>query len=340
MDDFWKLLSDGILSVNAQDMYQRTSLFRLESFEASPEDFLCVLELYEGIGGDLNHMDHQGNSLLMSTSNDTLGLALVSAGASTYYFRKSYRKRALAMAAVHGCYRTMDAIMARDSPDQEFIDRSLHSAALQLSYDRQAQDMLGLYKLVDENGASVNRCGTLARCVDRSPYVVSALIHLGADRTKFTWDWQRGLRNTALHRVAESQFQDVFQALVLHLSPEELGVKDEFGCTPLMTLLSEGIASEDYIRQRFDWLMGRGASCLPFDNSGRRVSQTLWGKKQPFRDLIAARVREENWTKRRGYMLLRKRGVRVDDGGEDDSLVLQVAFLAEFGVFQKIVGYL
>lgn len=34
------------------------------------------------------------------------------------------------MAAVHSCYRTMEAMATRDFPDQKFIDRSFRSAAL------------------------------------------------------------------------------------------------------------------------------------------------------------------------------------------------------------------
>lgn len=82
--------------------------------------------------------------------------------------------------------------------------------------------------------------------------------------------------------------------------------------------------------------MQRGVSCLPLDDYGMRASQTRWGRTQPFRDLIAARVREENWGKRRGFMVLRKRGVDTDDGGESDLVVPRVAFLAEFGVFKHI----
>lgn len=48
---------------------------------------------------------------------------------------------------------------------------SLHLAALQLSFNGHAQDMSGIYRLVVEYGASVNRLGPLARCVDRSPFV-------------------------------------------------------------------------------------------------------------------------------------------------------------------------
>ncbi|CAM9259702.1 unnamed protein product [Hapterophycus canaliculatus] len=97
MEQFWKLLSDGMLNLFSQDHQQRTALFRLESFETPARNFLCMLQLYAAVGGNLDHMDHQGNYLLMWTSNDALGVALVWAGASTYYFRKRFRKRALAM---------------------------------------------------------------------------------------------------------------------------------------------------------------------------------------------------------------------------------------------------
>lgn len=342
MERFSHFLSRGMFDVHAQDMHQRTILFNLESFDASVADFLPILQLYEAIGGDLDHKDREGNSVLMRTPNDALGTALVSAGASTHYCYQRVCKRALAVAAAKGCTGTVDAIVARDSPHQDFVDRSFNTAVQQLSCQAHVQDVSGIQRLVHAYGADVNRSGTLANCVDRNPFVVSALISLGANRTMLVWDWPRGLRNTALHRVAECHFPQVFQALALDVSPEEWNVRDEFGCTPLMTLLSERVVSEQYLRPRFDWLMGRGASCLPFDVDGKRVSETLWGKRQPFRGLIATRVRDENWAKRRGFILLRKRGVDADDGdgGDDDRLVLGVAFLAEFGVFQNIVGFL
>ncbi|CBN80316.1 hypothetical protein Esi_0052_0068 [Ectocarpus siliculosus] len=339
MEHFWYLLSHGMLNVHSQDVHQRTVLFNLESFDACAGDFLTVLQLYEAIGGDLDHKDRDGNSLLMRNASDNLGMALVWAGASAYYSHKGVWKRGLSIAAARGFRGTMRAIVARDAPDQEFVDRSLNAAALRLSNDGHEQDMSGIRILVDVYGASVNRCGTLANCVHRNPFVVSALISLGADRTRFVWDWERGLRNTALHRVAETHSSIVFQALAQNLSPEEWSVQDEFGFTPMMTLLSERTESVDYLRLRFDWLVERGASCLPFDNGGRRVSGTFWGQRQPFRGLIAARVCEENWAKRRGFILLRKRGVDADDGDDGDRLVLEVAFLVEFGVFQNIVGF-
>lgn len=99
--------------------------------------------------------------------NDPLGVALVRAGALTYYDHKRCKKRALAMAAVHGCPLTMQAIVFRDYPGQDYVDMCFHSAAVHMSYDRHAVDMSGSFKLVNEYGANVDRSGTLARCVDR-----------------------------------------------------------------------------------------------------------------------------------------------------------------------------
>lgn len=56
--------------------------------------------------------------------------------------------------------------------------------------------------------------------------MVSAVVHLGADRAMMVWDWQRGLRNTFLRRLAESQFVGVVQALVLNLSAKEMGTTE------------------------------------------------------------------------------------------------------------------
>lgn len=125
--------------------------------------------------------------------------------------------------------------MVRDAPDQEYIDRSFHSAAVQLSATRN-DDMSGVHELVAEYGACVNRCDTVARCANLDPSLISYLMSVGADRKMIVWDWKRVLWNTALHRVAECLSLDVFQALISNLSEGELDVRDEFGCTPLMTL--------------------------------------------------------------------------------------------------------
>lgn len=79
-----------MLNVSSQDFRQRTALFRLKSFEATAEEFVPILELCKAVGGDLKHM---------ASKNGALGVALVMAGASTYFFRNHFRKRALAMGA-------------------------------------------------------------------------------------------------------------------------------------------------------------------------------------------------------------------------------------------------
>lgn len=229
----------------------------------------------------------------------------------------------------------MQAIELRDYSGQDYVDVCFRSAAVLMSCDRHAVAMRGLYMLVNEYGATVDRSGTLARCVDRNPILISTLIGLGADRAMPTWDWLRDKWNTPLHRVAECHFMDVFEALVSGLSPSDLDLGDEHGCTALMTLMSEDIASEAYLSERFTWMMDRGVSCLPFDHMGQRVSQKPWGRRQPFKSAIAARIKDENWAKRRVFLFLRERGASVCDG-----LVMRVVGLAEFGIFKHVVGFL
>lgn len=96
--------------------------------------------------------------MLMWTSNDALGMELVRVGAATKFFIKRFRKRALAMVAVHSCYRIMEATVARDFPDQKFIDRSFRPAALPLSGDIQVLDMLGALRRVDDVIATRTWC--------------------------------------------------------------------------------------------------------------------------------------------------------------------------------------
>lgn len=114
------------------DLTRLTALFKLDRFDAFVEDFLDVVLLMKNMGGDLNHLDHEENSVLMRTKNDAFGVALVRAGALTYYDKKGWVRRALAVAAAHGCLLTMEAIAFRDHPGQDYVDRCFHTAALQL----------------------------------------------------------------------------------------------------------------------------------------------------------------------------------------------------------------
>lgn len=140
------------------------------------------------------------------------------------------------MAAVYGLL-TMEAIVFRYYPGQDYVDGCFHSAAVQMSYDRHAVDMSGLFKLVNEYGANVDRSGALARCVDRNAFVVSALVQLGADRAMLSWAGG-GTGLTLLFIAWLSVGSWVCLRLwFANLSPEDLDLGDEHGCTALMTLL-------------------------------------------------------------------------------------------------------
>lgn len=109
-------LVDETLDVFAHGIVdQRTAIVELSSFEGSVEDFTDVLHMLDAVGADLDNMRFQGKSVLMLTENDSCGVGT--------YFRNGCRK--------NGCLQTMEAIVVRTMPDQDFVDRSLHSAALQ-----------------------------------------------------------------------------------------------------------------------------------------------------------------------------------------------------------------
>lgn len=101
-------------------------------------------------------------------------------------------------------------------------------------------------------------------------------------------------------------------------------------------MLSKDIASESYyVGERFAWLINTVeglASCLPFDNNGQRVSQTLSGKRRGIQKWMMARVREENWA-RRGVIVL---FLLERSASACDELVMSVVDLAELGVFQHV----
>lgn len=56
--------------------------------------------------------------------------------------------------------------------------------------------------------------------------------------------------------------------------------------------------------------------------------------REPFKRLISARIKDENWAKRRVFLLLRRR-----DASVCDELVSRLVDLAEVGVFQHIVQF-
>lgn len=109
---------------------------------------------------------------------------------------------------------------------------------------------------------------------------------------------------------------------------------------------------EEYIEERFEWLIDAGASCLVRDNLGRRVSDTVRGKTPLFAGIIARAVADDNWGRRKGLVFLRyvlspepRQGVckalraqtSVDEG---DTLVLGAATMGIVRVFRNVVSYL
>lgn len=91
MEEFVQSLLDGTLRVFDEDYRERTAIFKLLSFEASIDDFVEVLLQLRAAGGNADHVDRQSISVLMLSTNDTLGVALVRVGASAFMLRITSR---------------------------------------------------------------------------------------------------------------------------------------------------------------------------------------------------------------------------------------------------------
>lgn len=331
------------------DFFNRTAIFGLRLCrEGSVDEFTDVLSAFIDAGANIDHVDMFGNTLLLMTEIDNLGVALVKVGACISYEWENNTKRALANAAIYGCPRTIDAmVLSRvgrpNGIRQEDFDSCFDRAVRTMAYNPIFDDMTGITKLVNDYGANPNKWNTLHYSARHNHVLVSTLLSLGAKTDTLAWDFFRGIKNTPLHRVADMMTVDVLNALV---NPStDFDVKDSAGQSPLMSLMrTRTLVHSDYaIMRRFTWLMQRGASCLPKDNKGKRVSAILRSKTSPFRQMIAARIKEENWLKRREVVLAREilsRGTRLKRSRRNASLLYKVADLGIDGVFRHIVTYL
>lgn len=344
---FKEYLQNGV-DHTTQDSFGRTPMFGLRHcHSASVDEFVDVLRAFIDVGADINHVDSFGDTLLLMSRNDNLGTALVQLGAHISYELEEYSKRGLANAAIYGCTRTIDAmVLSRlNRPDhihQRDFDSCLDQAAKVLAYNPAMDDMTGIIKLVLQYGANPNIWNTLHYSTTCNHVLVQTLISLGARAHTLAWDFSRGVKNTPLHRIADMASFDVFQALV---KPDtDFNVRDGSGATPLMAMMKTLLHSDEAMLQRMNWLLERGASCLPVDNRGRRVSVMIRSTYAPFKELIAARIREENWVKRRGIVLMRRRfvcGIRKKRGMYGTrTLVQKIASFGIEGVFRHIVSYL
>ncbi|CAM9100551.1 unnamed protein product [Sphacelaria rigidula] len=308
-------------------------------YNASVDDFVNVLCAFIDAGADINHVDTFGNTLLLRSEVNNLGVALVHVGADT-------TKRALANAAVYGCTDTIDAIVKRrvgrlDRFHQRDFDSCLDNAASALSNNVTMDDMSGIVKLVVDYGANPNKWSTLHNCVRSNDVLVSTLVSLGANADTLEWDFSRGVLNTPLHRMTDMVYSDVYEAIVTPTTG--FNVKDSSGATPFMAMMKDNalLNSDEVVITKYKWLIGRGASCLPVDNKGRRVSEMTRCRNSPFKEIIAAKIGEENWIKRRGIVLLRARNrIGRRRSRRKMTLVDEVVRLNVDGVFRHIVTFL
>ena len=332
-----------------QDFFNRTAIFGLRyCSDASVEDFVDVLRVFIDAGADINHVDIFGNTLLLLSEVDNLGAALVYVGACITYEWEECSKRGLANAAIYGCTRTIDAMVVSrvgrpNQIQQKDFDSCLDRAARTISYNPVFQDMSGIVKLIVDYGANPNTWSTLHYSVRHNALLVSTLISLGARTDTLSWDFYKGVKNTPLHRMTDIVTFDVFAALVN--SATDLNIKDGAGQTPLMALMrAKYRLHTDYaIMERLNWLIGHGASCLPTNKKGERVSSMIRSKGSPFKEMIAAKIRDENWLKRREVVLMREvlgTRSRLRKSRRNLSLLYKVADLSIDGVFRHIVTYL
>lgn len=136
--------------LSQKDFFDRTPIFGLRWFDRlTKEEYVDVLHALINAGAEVNHIDFFGNTLLLMTENDTLGVALVEVGASIDYVWLNSSKRGLANAAVYGCTRTIDAMInsrlgGPDEFKQQDFDTCLDRAARRMAFDGIALDMSGI----------------------------------------------------------------------------------------------------------------------------------------------------------------------------------------------------
>jgi len=345
---FKKCLKIG-LDPSAQDFFSRTAVFGLRfCLDASVDEFVDVLREFKDAGANIDHVDMFGNTLLLMTEVDNLGVALVEVGARISYDWQNYNKRGLANAAIYGCPRTIDAMVLsrvkqKNPFGQEDFDSCFDQAAKTVAYNPVFADMTGIVKLVDDYGANPNRWSTLHYGVRLNHVLVSTLVSLGAKTDTLAWDCFRKVYNAPLHRIADMMTVEVLEAVV---NPStDFDIRDGAGRSPLMSLMrtTPSLHSDHSIMIRFNWLLERGASCLPKDNRGNRVSDMPRSERWPFKQIIAARIRDENWHKRGQLVLMREilsNRTRLRMSTRNAQLLRKVADMPADGVFRHIITYL
>lgn len=74
------------LNHSKQDFFRRTPIFGLRCcHQSSKDELVSVLRAFIDGGADIDHVDSFGNTLLLMTETDNLGVALVEVGARIDY---------------------------------------------------------------------------------------------------------------------------------------------------------------------------------------------------------------------------------------------------------------
>lgn len=210
------------------------------------------------------------------------------------------------------------------------------------AYSTSSRDTFPWLSELVGHGADVNDRRVLDHCSGCNVELVSRLVELGAD-VRGGWNEYTLQLASPMHCIY-AMSRPVFDVLVG--GGAEVDFKDSEGCTPLMDLmqLPVGTHDEDEIKGKFGWLVSNGASCLTTNNEGRGLLDTERGGGPPFTRMISDRVRQENWGRRGGFVLVRD---RLSKGAVQpvacvdrfSSLVAGLVTTGSEGVFRHIVGY-
>lgn len=253
-------------------------------------------------------------------------------------------------------HRTVEAVLERGVVSTRGLNR-VFRVSVQLSTKMIVTTMYEfpfLHTLVAA-GAQINAHRILDDVAESNCHLVLTLIGLGA-HVNGGWDYRgqiyRGqMLRSPLHGIFHMS-HEVFDILIDHGA--DVDWKAWHGFTAMMELMSGdvGLGSpywEGHHEERLGWLIEAGASCLIRDNLGRRVADTVLGRRSPFKEVIARAVADENWGRRKGLVFLRyvlcpgegqalHKALRAQTSlGEGDQLVLGAATLGIVGLFRNVV---
>lgn len=301
-----------------------------------------VLRLFLEGGADFAVSNVPGMTLFDLAYGDEFRAALIRNGV-----RLPEPQALLFQSALGKHLKTVQALLDRNMIPANGIDRVFANLCRVYS-NRNEQEFPALQVIVNA-GADPNAHRILDDVAEENLHLVLALIGLGADPGG-GWHYRRQMLSSPLHGIIHMSRQ-VFDALIAHGA--DVNWRGQRGYTAMMELMRGFVDehgrypeySEQSYVERFNWLVGAGARCLIRDDSGAGVWDTDRGKTAVFRPLIESTIRDENWERRRGFVLL-KLAVCPSDGRVKrakpvvgDGLIMRTVCACP-GVFRTIVGFI